>query len=246
MSEYSDRIVRQIDAASLHPPELVIFDCDGVLVDSEVLSCRIEAELLNEIGVSISMQEIMARFVGLNFESMVQQISTDYGVRLPDDFESCCLDRFSQAIETDLDAVPGIVGMLERMPYPICLASSSPLTRIDKSLAVTGLSDYFDGRIFSAQMVSRGKPAPDLFQLAAKTCATAATHCLVIEDSPHGIKAATAAGMSCIGFTAGSHCGANQSAILADAGADLLAADSGQLESILEAFSQIKERESKV
>jgi len=241
MNQFLEGIHQRIDAAGLTPPKLVIFDCDGVLVDSEIISCRIESELLDKIGLSISTEEIVARFVGLNYDTMAQQIQADYGTRLPDGFESSCLNRFSQAIETELEAVPGIADLLDHMPYPICLASSSPISRIEKSLAVTGLSDYFNGSVFSAQMVSRGKPAPDLFLLAAEKCAVAAPDCLVIEDSVHGINAAVAAGMRSIGFTAGSHCSAAQEEILADAGADLLADDSWQLERIMDAFSQLKQ-----
>jgi HAD superfamily hydrolase (TIGR01509 family) len=237
MSQYFDNVVREINAAGLNSPQLVIFDCDGVLVDSELLACRIEAELFQQIGLSLSAEEIGSRFVGLSYATMEQQISAEFGIQLPDDFESSYLDTFSQAIESDLDPVPGIEGLLDRIPYPICLASSSPMTRIDRSLAVTGLSDYFSKRIFSAQMVSRGKPAPDLFLLAAEQCGAAPEHCLVIEDSSYGIEAAVAAGMSSIGFTAGSHCSATHKDILAAAGADLLAADSGQLETIFEALS---------
>ena len=245
MSQYFDRIVREIKAAGLNLPELVIFDCDGVLVDSELLACRIEAELLQQIGLPISTEEIGTRFTGLSYASMEQQISTDFGIQLPDDFESSYLDTFSRAIESDLDPVPGIEGLLDRIPYPVCLASSSPMTRIDRSLAVTGLSDYFSKRIFSAQMVSRGKPAPDPFLLAAGQCGAAPEHCLVIEDSSYGIEAAVAAGMSCVGFTAGSHCSRDHKDILAAAGADLLAADSRQLETIFEAFRMQEESELK-
>jgi|TARA_Y100000310_G_scaffold99776_1_gene97653 HAD superfamily hydrolase (TIGR01509 family) len=239
-SPYLHGILQKINAKGLTRPELIIFDCDGVLVDSEMLSCRIEEDLFHDIGLSISTGEIRARFVGLNYETMAQQIESDYGVRLPDDFEARCLDRFSQAIETDLNAVSGIPELLATMPCPICLASSSPLTRIAKSLAVTGLTDHFAGRIFSAQMVSRGKPAPDLFLLAAQECAAEPDNCLVVEDSTHGIRAAVAAGMSSVGFTAGSHCSATQSDALAAAGADLLAADSRQLASILNALCHVK------
>ncbi len=240
LGQYADGLAQQINAAGLTTPELVIFDCDGVLVDSEILSCQIEAELFHKIGFTISTDEIMARFVGLNYETMAQQILSDYGVCLPDDFESRCLSRFSQVIETDLQAIPGMADMLAGISYPICLASSSPLDRIEKSLAVTSLTGYFTGRIFSAQMVSRGKPAPDLFLLAADECGTAPDKCLVIEDSAHGIKAAVAAGMSCVGFTAGAHCNASQKDTLAAAGADLSAQNTGQLALILNALGQLR------
>lgn len=218
--------------ARLVSSALVIFDCDGVLVDSEALSCRIDVELLRERGVSMTFEEMMGRFVGLSYETMVNQISSEHAVML-EGFESESVRRFVHAIETELVPVNGIPAALAHLQTTACVASSSPMTRIRRSLEVTELLDFFAERIFSAQMVAAGKPAPDLFLLAAQQCGVAPRRCLVVEDSPHGIAAARAAGMMSIGFTGGSHCTGEHWRMLADAGADMLAKGGVELQRIL-------------
>lgn len=218
---------------------LVIFDCDGVLVDSESLSCRIDVELLSEKGVSMTAEEMMRRFVGLSYETMLEEISNQYRVAL-EDFEAESVRRFLHAITTELTPVPGIPRVLELLELPVCVASSSPMMRILQSLEVTGLLDHFSERIFSAQMVNAGKPAPDLFLLAARKCGVEPSRCLVIEDSPHGIAAARAAGMIAVGFTGGSHCSDEHRKTLLDAGTDALVTDGPRLERFLTQLTAIK------
>jgi HAD superfamily hydrolase (TIGR01509 family) len=217
-----ERALRDAESAVHHTPALVIFDCDGVLVDSEMLSCGIDAELLAERGVTMSTEEVLNGYAGMSYASMIAEISRERGV------------------ETQLAPIPGIAGVLERLELPVCVASSSALSRVVQSLEVTGLIEHFAERIFSAEMVEAGKPAPDLFLFAARACGVAPPACLVVEDSPHGITAALAAGMRAVGFTAGAHCDAGREAAIVDAGAHLLARDDRELEKILRASCQVR------
>src|SRR5690349_8705823 len=185
---------------------LLIFDCDGVLVDSEPLSCRIDAEVLTELGVPYTAEEIARSFVGVSQKDMIARISAERGVTLPDDLG----DRINQALfarfETDLKAIDGVRDAILALPYRRCVASSSLPQRIALSLRVTGLADLFDD-VFSASEVRHGKPAPDLFLHAASRMEVDPETCIVIEDSLAGVQAARAAGMRVIGFTGGGHCG---------------------------------------
>jgi HAD superfamily hydrolase (TIGR01509 family) len=235
-----ERALRDAESAVHHTPALVIFDCDGVLVDSEMLSCGIDAELLAERGVTMSTEEVLNGYAGMSYASMIAEISRERGVDLGEDFEREALERFGRAIETQLAPIPGIAGVLERLELPVCVASSSALSRVVQSLEVTGLIEHFAERIFSAEMVEAGKPAPDLFLFAARACGVAPPACLVVEDSPHGITAALAAGMRAVGFTAGAHCDAGREAAIVDAGAHLLARDDRELEKILRASCQVR------
>jgi len=198
---------------------LLIFDCDGVLVDSELLSCRIDAEFLTELGLPYTADEILHRFVGVSLKDQIAHIEAERGCKLPEDFT----ERLNRAIfarfETDLEAVPGVREAILSLPYPRCVASSSVPARIALSLRVTGLADLFD-HIFSSSEVPRGKPAPDLFLHAAKRMGAEPGECLVIEDSTAGVQAACAAGMRVIGFTGGGHCSPEHGGRLHQAGAD--------------------------
>lgn len=235
-TEFEDRVGSPVDASGLTTPDLVVFDCDGVLVDSEMLSCRLESELLNQLGVPLSTEQVRDQYIGLSYESMVNEIFAGHGVRLPDDFQAVSVERFLNAIETELVVVSGIDELIREITLPICVASSSPLDRIERSLEVTGLLQHFSERIFSSQMVTRGKPAPDLFLLAASECGVAPERCLVVEDSPFGVQGAVAAGMQVIGFTAGGHCREALGAELIAAGAIRVAASSAQLRGLLGAL----------
>ena len=197
---------------------LVIFDCDGVLVDSEVLSCRIDAEFLTEIGVPYTAEEIARQFLGVSLKTMISRIEADRNCKLPDDFGDRLNRRLFTSFETDLKPIEGVREAILSLPYPRCVASSSLPERIALSLRVTGLSDLFD-HIFSASEVPRGKPAPDLFLHAAERMGTSPESCLVIEDSAAGVQAALAAGMRVIGFAGGSHCGPEHAEKLRQAGA---------------------------
>lgn len=197
---------------------LLIFDCDGVLVDSEVLACRIDAEVLAGFGIVLSPEDIMRRFVGMSLKDMVRTLEADHGRPLPEDFGAILNRALFARFETDLRPIPGVREAMAALPYPRCVASSSVPERIALSLRVTGLADLFD-HVFSATEVPRGKPAPDLFLHAASRMGARPEDCVVIEDSVAGVQAALAAGMRVIGFTGGGHCGPNHAERLRRAGA---------------------------
>jgi HAD superfamily hydrolase (TIGR01509 family) len=181
---------------------LIIFDNDGVLVDSEPLANAVLAELLNEYGLPMTVDQCVAEFMGCTLASVGAQVSARLGRPLPPDFEARYHEGLFGRYETGLVAVPGVVAALERINRltVTCVASSGSRERIQLSLTLTGLIDYFDGRLFSADEVVHGKPAPDLFRLAARSLGVAPDACAVIEDSPLGIEAAAAAGMTSFGY----------------------------------------------
>ena len=196
---------------------LLIFDCDGVLVDSEPLSCTLDAELLTEIGLPYTADDIWRQFVGVSFKDMVARIEAEHGRKLPVDFGARLDSTLFARFETDLKPIEGIRETILSLPYPRCVASSSTPQRIALSLRVTGLADLFD-HIFSSTQVPRGKPAPDLFLHAAGHMNSRPEDCLVIEDSTAGVQAAIAAGMRVIGFAGGGHCGPDHAEKLRQAG----------------------------
>lgn len=216
------------------PPTHLIFDCDGVLVDSEVIAVEVESRLLTEAGFAITADEIADRFVGLSYASMLAGLEEQFGRELPDGLmpriEQLVLDEFPGR----LAAVPGIDQLLHESPLPRAVASSSDLDRIHRSLALTSLDRHFETElVFSAQMVDRGKPAPDLFLLAAEHLGADPASCLVIEDSPHGVTAALAAGMHVVGLLAGGHARPALGERLRHAGAAHIARSADELDAIV-------------
>jgi len=185
--------------------DLVIFDCDGVLIDSEVLSCSCLAEIFAMHGIAMSLDEVIERFLGRGFAAVPAYFRESTGRTLPESFARDLKARQSELFTASLLPMPHVVDVLASLDRPYCLASSSDPDRIRISLAVTRLDRFFEGRIFSAAMVMRAKPAPDLFLLAAETMGVAPARALVIEDSVNGVLAAKAAGMAIWGFTGGSH-----------------------------------------
>jgi len=200
---------------------LLIFDCDGVLVDSESLSCALDAELLTEIGLPYTADDIRRQFVGVSFKDMVARIEAEHGRKLPTDFGARLDSALFARFETELKPIEGVRDTILSLPHPRCVASSSTPQRIALSLRVTGLADLFD-HVFSSTQVPRGKPAPDLFLHTAGHMNTRPEDCLVIEDSTAGVQAAVAAGMRVIGFTGGGHCGPDHADKLRQAGATVI------------------------
>jgi HAD superfamily hydrolase (TIGR01509 family) len=182
--------------------DLVIFDNDGVLVDSEGHANQILADLLNQSGwgANMSREESMALFLGRSLVAIRQLIEARLGHALPGDFEERYHAKLFEVFDTELTAVPGVEDALERIGVPTCVASSGTHARIRRALAATGLLPRFEGRIFSAEDVTRGKPAPDLFLHAARRMGVAPSRCAIVEDSPLGVDAANAAGMVAFGF----------------------------------------------
>jgi HAD superfamily hydrolase (TIGR01509 family) len=189
-----------VPARAQSPFDLVIFDNDGVLVDSEWLANGILAELLSEAGLPSTREECIAEHMGSTM-GRVRKIAEDrLGRPLPADLEDRYYERLFAAFRTTLTAVPGVVDALRQLTMPTCVASSGTHDRIRLALTATGLLSRFDGRIFSAQDVARGKPAPDLFLHAAKSLGVRPERCAVVEDSPLGVEAANRAGMTAFGF----------------------------------------------
>ncbi|SCY89294.1 HAD family hydrolase [Microvirga guangxiensis] len=200
---------------------LLIFDCDGVLVDSETLACQIDADILSGLGLPYTVDDITREFVGKSMKDMIARIEADHACTLPEDLSERINTALYQRFETELQPIDGVREAILALPYPRCVASSSVPERIALSLRVTGLADLFEN-VFSATQVAHGKPAPDLFLFAAERMGADPKDCLVIEDSTAGVQAAIAAGMRVIGFTGGSHCGPNHAQKLLQAGATAL------------------------
>jgi len=183
--------------------ELVIFDCDGVLVDSEPIAIRIDVAMFAEVGMTVSEQDVIERFVGRSPELLARAVEEELGHPPPADWEERGERRLRRAFEAELQAVLGIREALERITLPVCVASSSPPDRLRFKLELTGLYERFAGHIFSAAEVANGKPAPDLFLHAARQMGVDPAGCVVVEDSRYGVLAGRAAGMDVLGYAGG-------------------------------------------
>jgi HAD superfamily hydrolase (TIGR01509 family) len=188
--------------------DLVIFDCDGVLVDSEIIAANTLSRLLAREGVETTVGGVLEAFLGKTFASVEHEFRARTGTPLPADFGPLYRSELAAAFQRELKPIAGIrevLLMLSAAGRPICLASSSSQERIETSLQITGLSQFFSGRVFDSSMVQRGKPAPDLFLHVARTLNADPSRTLVIEDSPAGVAAGKAAGMTVWGFVGGEH-----------------------------------------
>jgi HAD superfamily hydrolase (TIGR01509 family) len=210
------------------PFDLVIFDCDGVLIDSELLSIRADQECLAECGIELSAEEILERYTGISFAGMVADLEARHGP-LPADFADRHRLRLWPLFEQELQAIPGVIQVLDSLTCKTCVASSGRPERLKHALSLVGLYDRFHPHIFSATEVPRGKPAPDLFLHAAERMGVAPERCVVVEDSVPGVTAAVAAGLTVIGFVGASHCRRGDAARLADHGAAAVIDDMAQL-----------------
>ena len=191
--------------ASARKFDLVIFDCDGVLVDSENLAIAALLDIISEQGLTVSAEAAHAMFLGRSLASISEILVSDYRLTLTPDSLERMRDRLYAAFKRELAPIEGVAKTLHAIGIPFCVASSSQLERVRLSLEVTGLLSLFEGRMFSASMAAQGKPAPDLFLMAAKALGAKPSKCLVIEDSPAGVAAALRAGMTVFGFLGGSH-----------------------------------------
>ena len=180
---------------------LVIFDCDGVLVDSERLAVRTEAEILASLGWPLTDAEIVERFVGRSAAHMQQEIERQLGRSI--DWDAEFEPRYREVFERELVPVPGIVEALGEITTPVCVASSGSHDKMRFTLGKTGLFDRFDGQIFSVDQVEHGKPAPDVFLFAAAEMGVPPDRCAVVEDSVSGVRGALAAEMSAFAFAGG-------------------------------------------
>ena len=183
----------------------IIFDCDGVLIDSEVISARVMIEELAQENIDIDFEYFQQNFLGRGFAKVSADIRTNSGRVISDDFETRYRSRLLNAFAQELKPMPGIFEALDALSLPCCVATSSSPTRVQNSLNITGLAHYFGNNVFTASQVKNVKPAPDLFLYAAAEMAMIPEECLVIEDSETGLEAALRAQMSVLHFTGGSH-----------------------------------------
>ena len=214
-------------------PALVIFDCDGVLVDSEMIASRQLAAFLSELGRPTTAAECRATFTGMSIKSVGEHVRRDWDMALPLDFVEQLRLRDIDAFARELKPIPGVASMLDKLSSSqtaICVASSGTPEKIRHSLTITGLLNFFNGNLFSASQVTHGKPAPDLFELAAYEMGVQPGQAIVIEDAAPGVQGGVAAGMKVFGFTGGSHCTDQTPDQLREAGA---AAVYGSMEEVL-------------
>jgi HAD superfamily hydrolase (TIGR01509 family) len=187
-------------------PELIIFDCDGVLVDSELIFARILAECLVAVDFPTTIDEAITLGFGKNRTTLSEAVEVWFGRALPDTFFDTFAVRSATAFEHELSPMAGVTDLLAALPTPRCVASNGRLDRVRQRLTVTRLLPFFDPHVFSASQVAHGKPAPDLFLFAAYRLGAAPGDCIVVEDSIPGVEAAVAAGMPVVGFCGGGHC----------------------------------------
>ncbi len=187
------------------PIELVIFDCDGVLIDSEIISATTLVAELQRFKLPVDLDFVLRHFLGRSYATMVAGILSEFGLQLPEAFEDAYRSRLLAAFDDGLKIMPGVREAIDALAVPCCVATSSSPARAKRSLEIVCLDGVFGDRVFTASAVKNGKPAPDLFLLAAEKMGCDPAHCLVIEDSVPGVEAARAAGMAVWHFNGGSH-----------------------------------------
>ena len=178
----------------------IIFDCDGVLVDSEPIANQILITMATELGVDIDMNFAIDHFIGKSLYTCMETISQYGGIALPDTFEKEFRKRSFEKFKEELQPIPKIKEVLKELDLPFCVASSGPVNKIELNLKTTGLYSFFEGKIFSCYMVNKWKPEPDVFLLAAKTMGYEPKECLVVEDSLAGITAAQNVGFDVVAY----------------------------------------------
>lgn len=219
--------------------DLVIFDCDGVLVDSEIIAARVEAELLTNAGYEISAEEIAELYSGLTFRDILLRVEEVAGIPL----QATLIDQAEKLVDKslrDVRAIDGVAKAVASVTVPRCICSNSLPDRLDAMLTATGLKPLFNGHIFSSQTTGtkRPKPAPDVFLHAASVMKADPAKTFVIEDSVHGIHGAKAAGMRVIGFTGASHSYPGHADVLTEAGAETVINRWRDLPGVLAALSE--------
>jgi HAD superfamily hydrolase (TIGR01509 family) len=203
---------------------LLIFDCDGTLVDSELIALEVLSEMMGELGRPMTVAACLDAFMGRHNADILMEIERLIGRALPDGEGKRMRDRITDRLHRELKPVAGVAALLETLSGPRCVASSSSPERIALALEMTGLAGFFGAHVFSAAEVARGKPAPDLFLHAAARMGFAPRDCVVIEDSVAGVSAGIAAGMAVVGFAGASHVDAHHAARLTAAGARVVIA----------------------
>jgi len=183
--------------------DLVIFDCDGVLIDSEPIANVVFSKMLATVGITMSPEDVMRAFVGRSRDTCIEMAGKMRGERLPGDFGRKWDDALHEALEREVKPVEGIPDLLRSLRIPYCVASNGEPGHMEKGLAAAGLMPLVKGRLFSARLVAHPKPAPDVYLHAARTMGAQPSRCAVVEDTPTGVKAGIAAGMSVFGYVGG-------------------------------------------
>lgn len=222
-------------------PDLIIFDCDGVLVDSEIIAARVEADMITDAGFPITAEEMMERFAGLTTRDVLLRLETVSQVP----FQASLIDRIKveldKRLSRDVKPIDGAATAIRGTTIPYCICSNSPLERIEAMLGRAGLLGLFDKqRIYSAREIpsKRTKPAPDVFLYGAARLSVDPAKCFVVEDSVHGIAGAKAAGMRVIGFTGGSHTWPGHADALTEAGAETVISRWSDFAAVVAALSE--------
>lgn len=182
--------------------QLIIFDCDGVLVNSEPISNRVMAEVLTENGLPMSLKTCYEHFMGRNMGDCVRILATRFDHTITADFVDNVRQRTLEALREEIEPIAGVAAALDRIKVPVCVASSGQLVKMRTTLRLTGLLHHFEDHLFSAAEMTRGKPHPDIFLHAAEAMGAEPGACAVIEDSPAGVQAGIAAGMTVFGYAA--------------------------------------------
>ncbi|PYE90621.1 HAD family hydrolase [Phyllobacterium leguminum] len=220
-------------------PELIIFDCDGVLVDSEIIAAQVESELLTDAGYPIAPDEISERFSGLTWPDILMLVEREAGIPLSASLIEKSDRILDERLATEVEAIEGIAKAVSALKLPKCICSNSSSKRLDLMLKRTGLYDLFAPDIFAAREVGtkKGKPAPDVFLYAAEKFGADPKKTIVLEDSVHGVHAAHAAGMRVIGFTGGGHTYPGHADRLTEAGAETVINRHKDLPAMIEAMA---------
>jgi HAD superfamily hydrolase (TIGR01509 family) len=221
--------------------DAVIFDCDGVLVDSEVIALRVELAALAEIGLHYERHAFAERFLGQTNATFHAGLNDDhlqqFGRPLPEKFGDILATRIWAEMEGKTDAVAGVHAVVRALTAPKAVASSSSAYRLEHKLRHAGLFEAFAPHVYSGELVPRGKPWPDLYLHTAVQLKVEPAACVAVEDSVNGVRSAVAAGMGTVGFIGGGHCSPNLAALLKNAGANHIAQDMPQLLEILKGMS---------
>lgn len=214
---------------------ILIFDCDGVVLDSMSLHAVVEAEAYQSLGMKVEAPELVLRFSGVPQDEVSRILSEETGINVPSNLNALIESQKKEMFQSRLKAIPGISEAIQSLNHiPRCIASSTGVEGLKHMLDLTGLYGSFAPNIYSSEMVARGKPFPDVFLHAAEQMGSAPQNCLVIEDGVAGVQAAKAAGMRVFGFVGGSHCTPDHSHMLKDAGAELIFRDMRDLPEIIQ------------
>jgi HAD superfamily hydrolase (TIGR01509 family) len=217
---------------------LLIFDCDGVLVDSELLANEALAELISALGHPMTTQQALQIFSGLRLGDVLKSAEALLSFPVPADLGALAGQRLFERFRRELQPVKGVREALDMLPFPRCVASSSSRERLELSIEVTGLKKLFGENVFSADQVEHGKPAPDLYFFAASSLGVTPANCVVIEDSTLGIQAAISAGMKTIGFAGASHATVELAQRLKEAGANIVIAAMSDLPAAIDRLTR--------